>query len=76
MRWIIAGLIFCLITTAYFGWNLFPESGAEITCDLISVFIVMIGTIKEITKNEIKKHEKTYHIENKGFIFPEKNNNI
>ena len=62
MRWIIFGLLFSLISTWYFGWNIFgAETHAEISCDIISSFIVLVGISKELIKNTIKKHEKIHH---------------
>jgi hypothetical protein len=43
MKYIICGLIFGFIETAYFGWNLYPHSHAESICDIIAMSLVAIG---------------------------------
>lgn len=38
-RIFMLGLIFGLIETAYFGWNMTPQSDAEVICDGIAIGI-------------------------------------
>ena len=40
--WFIAGF-FGLVETAYFGWNLTPQSEAELICDGITFVILALG---------------------------------
>lgn len=44
-NWIIfyLAIVFGLIETAYFGWNMFPHSNAEIICDGISILICALA---------------------------------
>ena len=36
---LVIALIFALIETNYFGWNIFPQSHAEIICDTIACML-------------------------------------
>ena len=47
---VICGLVFGLLQTAYFGWNLRPESKAENVCDMITCFAVWFGLALEVVK--------------------------
>lgn len=47
----IASWLFSIIETAYFGCNLIPQSMAEMICDHIAGYGVMIGIILLITSN-------------------------
>lgn len=40
---VLIGILFGLIETAYFGWNFFPQSNAEIICDRIAILITVQG---------------------------------
>jgi hypothetical protein len=42
--WALA-LLYALIETAHFGWNLWPKSGEEMICDGI-VFILMAVALR------------------------------
>jgi hypothetical protein len=42
---IVGGLIWGLLTTAYFGWNMFPESTAEYVTDGMTIVFVFGGFI-------------------------------
>ena len=48
MNWriFLLGAFFGLIETAYFGWNLTPQSSAEVICDGITAVIVSLALIK------------------------------
>lgn len=39
----VGGSIFSIIETWYFGWNLIPQSTAEVICDMICFFSIMLG---------------------------------
>lgn len=39
------GLIFGIIETEYFGYNLFPASNTELICDIVSFITVTIGVV-------------------------------
>ncbi|WP_370601129.1 hypothetical protein [Pseudomonas nitroreducens] len=39
VRIFLLGLFFGLIETAYFGWNMTPQSDAEMICDGIAIGI-------------------------------------
>ena len=51
---IIGGFIIWLAETAYFGFNLTPQSKAEKFFDLFSSFLILNGTLLEII-NMIRK---------------------
>lgn len=40
---IVGGLIWGLLTTAYFGWNMVPESTAEYVADGMTIIFVFAG---------------------------------
>jgi hypothetical protein len=48
MNWriFIASQFFWLLETAYFGWNLAPQSDAEMICDGIVVIMLCMSWIK------------------------------
>jgi hypothetical protein len=37
------GMIFWLIETWHFGWNITPINNYELTCDFISTIIIIVG---------------------------------
>ena len=43
MKLIIAGLLFWITETGYFGWNWSPSCDAERVCDAIALCIVVLG---------------------------------
>ena len=45
----VFGLLFSVLETAYFGWNLKPSSGEEMICDGIA-FIIVAMSVKKISK--------------------------
>lgn len=53
--WIIAGLVFWFLETAYFGFNSTPSCNAERICDRIAVSLVWFGVIKLVVVYEIEK---------------------
>lgn len=48
MNWRIMFIAFAfnMIETAYFGWNFWPSSDAELVCDGISLLIAALGLIR------------------------------
>lgn len=42
---IFLALMFSLFETAYFGWNLTPQSDAEMICDGISLLIFALAFV-------------------------------
>jgi hypothetical protein len=54
-------IIFTIVETAYFGWNMRPQSNAEIICDAISVGLCIWGVSEIRYQLKIRKyncHEK------------------
>lgn len=46
--WIfVAGIWFGIMETAYFGWNMLPQSDAEIICDGIAVLISALAFLQD-----------------------------
>ena len=43
---ITVGIIFGIIETVYFGYNMFPETFTETICDILSFGLVIFGVIK------------------------------
>lgn len=37
--------LFGLVETAYFGWNMFPKSEAEVICDGIALLIAALALV-------------------------------
>lgn len=58
MNWIIwlVGMFFWWEETAYFGWNMLPQSPAEVICDGIAALIFALACLKRtnvhVTVNE------------------------
>ena len=44
-RILLFALAFGLVKTAYFGWNFFPASDAEIICDGITIIIGALALV-------------------------------
>lgn len=42
---VVIGFVFNFLETWYFGWNLKPQSPAEMVCDYIAAFVMLIGII-------------------------------
>ena len=42
---LIGGFVFNFLETWYFGWNLKPSCPAEMVCDYIATFAMLIGMI-------------------------------
>lgn len=40
---LVAGYLFTVLETAYFGWNMTPQSNAEATCDHVGGLMVLAG---------------------------------
>ena len=57
MIWWILTFVWALGETWYFGWNVWPESPAEVGCDMVAMSLIMIAFVKA----EIVRHEKIYH---------------
>lgn len=49
---LFTALFFGLVETHYFGWNLTPQSDAEIICDGIVMLIFALSFIKPTCKGE------------------------
>jgi len=45
LRIAFAAFAFGLIETAYFGWNVLPQSGAEVVCDGITALLSAMSVI-------------------------------
>ncbi len=43
---VLIGILYGFTETAYFGWNFFPKSDAEMICDGIGILITVIGMTK------------------------------
>ena len=57
LYWILflTGVIFGLCETAYFGWNLHPQSEAERICDYIAICLIIASCLA-------KPSTQHYHI--------------
>jgi hypothetical protein len=44
-RIFLIGVFFGIAETAYFGWNMFPASDAEVICDGIAMLITSIALV-------------------------------
>lgn len=42
LSWFLA-VVYGFAETAYFGWNLFPKSGAEMACDGIALLLLVVA---------------------------------
>lgn len=40
---IIFAIAYCIVENWFFGWNLFPQSGAEIVADIVGAAILAAG---------------------------------
>lgn len=49
-----SGLVFNFTETWWFGWNLKPQSTAELICDYISFTVLAIGVIAIVYAVDIK----------------------
>ena len=45
-------ILFWAVSTHYFGWNMTPQSDAELICDGITMLILAMAFLKEPTANE------------------------
>lgn len=55
MKWMVFGIVFGLIETAWFGFNYEPCCRAEWWCDRISNGFVFYGFILVVIRCEVKK---------------------
>jgi hypothetical protein len=48
---VIAGFLFNILTSWYFGWNMEASSPAEVVTDNISLVMIIWGVIGDVLKN-------------------------
>lgn len=48
---IFIGIFYGLAETAHFGWNMFPESDAEMICDGIALLMTCMGFLAQSNRS-------------------------
>lgn len=52
---IIIGLVFWLAESIWFGWHQYPSCEAEVYCDHLAGFLILVGCFRMIVKFEVKE---------------------
>lgn len=43
----LTGLVWVISETAYFGWNAYPKSFAELCCDAVAILMLVVALTYE-----------------------------